>query len=505
MRRQVRFFRRLISFFSIRLSSKKSSFKKPTFSFEKKSSSFYTPDTVVKRPVKIKLSYFFSKLKGKVAKLILFFIGILILFFLFLYGLGFLMTRVSLLEFFMLFLPQTQLNGVNILAFGVDDTKGVQRADTIVLFHLDPDRHRIGALSIPRDTRVEVPGHGVTKINHAYAYGGVSLLRKSISQFLGVPVHYYVRFNLEGVSKIIDEIGGINMNVEKNMLYRDEAGDLYIDLKKGVQDLNGKQAVEYLRFRHDNEGDIGRIHRQQKFMQAVAQKVTQTGRLLELPGIIRRVSGMVETDLNTREMVNFAVQFQDTIVRGSIDKATVPGDVGLISGVSYWKADITRLDKIMENVIMGIHQTASVNTKVKTVDQQASLENRRQITLKEATRLDTPVQNIYETAHLKMSVEILNGYGAPSVAFDAAAYFKSWGAKVNRVHNAGSFSYGETLIVDWKGDVNKTVTVAKLLGLDPSRIIVYDRPTKALDITIVLGSDWPNIKSKLKYGKYVKK
>lgn len=430
-------------------------------------------------------------------------IGLLL--FLFIYGLVFFMTRVSILEFFMLFLPQTQLNGVNILAFGIDDTKGVQRADTIVVFHLDPERHRIGALSIPRDTRVDIAGHGLKKINHAYAYGGVTLLKQSVSKFLGIPIHYYVRFNLEGVAKIVDEIGGINMDVDKNMLYRDEAGDLYIDLKKGSQDLKGSQVVQYLRFRHDNEGDIGRIHRQQKFMQAMAKKVTETGRLIQLPSIIRRVSAMVETDLSTREMINLAVQFGDSLSKGNVDKATVPGEVGLIAGVSYWKPDMTRLDKLMENVIMGIHQEATVNRQVKTVDVKASQDNRRQLTLKEVSRAVVQAQDVYDMANLKMSVEILNGYGAPQVAFDAAAYFKSWGAKVNRVHNAGSFSYKETLIVDWKGDVNKTVAIAKLLGIDASRIIVYDRPNKTLDITIVLGNDWPALKSKLKYGRHVKK
>jgi len=430
---------------------------------------------------------------------------IFLIIFIFIYGLVFFMTRVSVLEFFMLFLPQTQLNGVNILAFGIDDTKGVQRADTIVVFHLDPDRHRIGALSIPRDTRVDITGHGLKKINHAYAYGGVTLLKQSVSKFLGIPIHYYVRFNLEGVSKIVDEIGGINMDVDRNMLYRDEAGDLYIDLKKGNQELNGSQVVQYLRFRHDNEGDIGRIHRQQKFMQAVAKKVTETGRLIQLPSIIRRVSTMVQTDLSTREMINLAVQFGDSLSKGNVDKATVPGEVGLIAGVSYWKPDMTRLDKLMENVIMGIHQDATVNNQVKTVDVKASQDSRRQLTLKEVSRAVIQEQGVYEMAHLKMSVEILNGYGAPQVAFDAAAYFKSWGAKVNRVHNAGSFSYNETLIVDWKGDVNKTVAIAKLLGIDASRIIVYDRPNKALDITIVLGNDWPALKSKLKYGRHVKK
>ena len=126
-------------------------------------------------------------------------------------------------------------------------------------------------LSIPRDSRVKIDGHGWDKINHAYAYGGSKLSKSVVEKLLGIPIEYTVVMNFQGFVRMIDALGGVTIDVEKRMYYSDPYDDdrgLYIDLHPGVQKLNGKAAIEYVRYR-DEEGDIGRVARQQKFLTAL--------------------------------------------------------------------------------------------------------------------------------------------------------------------------------------------------------------------------------------------
>ena len=123
------------------------------------------------------------------------------------------LSRAYVLEFLIAIMPKTKLNGVNVLVMGIDNTKDVQRSDTIMVLHLDSDQNRIGVLSIPRDSRVSIPGVGLTKINHAYAYGGAPLLKRSVIEFLGIPIDYYIKINLEGVQNLVDDMGGINVDI----------------------------------------------------------------------------------------------------------------------------------------------------------------------------------------------------------------------------------------------------------------------------------------------------
>ena len=160
-----------------------------------------------------------------------------------------------------------------IMLMGVDRrADDVGRSDTLMVVAIDEDDNRAALLSVPRDTRVAITGHGYDKINHAYAFGGRELTQKIIEQFLGVPIHHYVLIDTRAFERIIDAVGGVDINVEKRMFYEDpwdDNGGLVIDLYPGEQHLDGYGAEQYVRYR-DGEGDLGRIRRQQKFMGALA-------------------------------------------------------------------------------------------------------------------------------------------------------------------------------------------------------------------------------------------
>lgn len=167
----------------------------------------------------------------------------------------------------------TAKDKTTIMIMGVDERDDdVGRSDTLMVATLDPKKDQAALMSVPRDTRVKIKGHGWDKINAAYAYGsakggpeaGEKLAQRTVEDFLGVNMDHYVVVNIQAFQKIIDAIGGIDIDVEKRMYYEDpwdDDGGLIIDLQPGMQHMDGKTAVTYVRYR-DEEGDISRIKRQ---------------------------------------------------------------------------------------------------------------------------------------------------------------------------------------------------------------------------------------------------
>jgi LCP family protein required for cell wall assembly len=149
--------------------------------------------------------------------------------------------------------------------------------------------------------------YGRQKVNAAHAYGGPDLVIKTLESNLCIPIHHYIRTNFEGLVGMVDEIGGVELYVEKDMDYDDNWGQLHIHLKQGWQVLDGDKAHQYSRFRHDREGDIGRIRRQQKLVEAIARKVLSTGMILKLPSLMEKAQEYITTDMRRRELMSLAM------------------------------------------------------------------------------------------------------------------------------------------------------------------------------------------------------
>lgn len=234
---------------------------------------------------------------------------------------------------------------INILVLGVDergDDGG--RSDTTFVVTVDTVAKRITMLSIPRDSRVRIAGHGWDKINHAYAFGGAKLSRTTIENLLGIPIDYTVMMNFQGFRRLIDAIGGVTITVDKRMYYSDpydDDGGLFIDLQPGQQRMDGRTALEYVRYR-DEEGDIGRVARQQKFLKALVQEFTRPQLMAKLPELIKEFAGVVKTDLPTREMVRL-VPIAGEAVAAGLTAEFLAGEPIWIQDVSYWQPDIRDL------------------------------------------------------------------------------------------------------------------------------------------------------------------
>lgn len=204
---------------------------------------------------------------------------------------------------------------MNILVLGLDynyDDKGMHytkgaRSDTMMVVSLSRKGDLLNVVSIPRDTQVFLgDDYGSDKINAAYSYGGVEQAKKVVSNFLGVPIHHHLVVKVSGAKSIIDALGGLTIDVEKDLDYDDNWGNLHIHLKKGRQVLNGEQAVGYGRFRMDEEGDRGRIRRQQQVVRALGNKLREPALVTRFPEIAAEVKKTLDTDLKPLEMVDLA-------------------------------------------------------------------------------------------------------------------------------------------------------------------------------------------------------
>lgn len=252
-----------------------------------------------------------------------------------------------------------KIERINIALLGVDERKtDPGRSDTIIIVSLDFKNKKVNILSIPRDTRVYISNYGFTKINHAYAYGGVALSLKTLENLLNIPLHYYVKINFQQFEKFIDAIGGIDIEVEKRMYYRDKTDKFLVDLTPGVHHLNGKEALGYVRFRHDPMGDLARIERQQKFLKALFKQMKEKINLFNLPSYISLAGSIFETNASIMEAITIATKFMN-ITEEDINTFIMPGVSENINGISYVIPEDKKLKDILDEYFKTIPERRS--------------------------------------------------------------------------------------------------------------------------------------------------
>ena len=292
-------------------------------------------------------------------------------------------SEISLLKCLVYLMPQQELSGKNVLVYGIDNTKDSKRADSIMLFHINKKMKHIGVLSIPRDTLIKIPEIGETKINHTYAYHGVNLLKETISNLIGLDINNYIEVNLLLIKDVVDVMGGVEIDVNQHLYYKDLAGGINIDITKGKQNLDGENAVNYLRFRQDKEGDIGRIKRQQLFLQSFGAKFFDTSTIFKLPSIIKSFRKSINTDLSTFEMINLANELIDGLKNHYIHKTVIPGNIKYINGISYWKINNNKLEERIEAEFLGFKVNEFYKYENNTGNNYKELEDKLLLTEKQ--------------------------------------------------------------------------------------------------------------------------
>lgn len=350
-----------------------------------------------------------------------------------------------LLEYFGIFPFSSDImsyDRVNVLIIGCDEVENHGRADTIVFLSISPKKKDVVALSIPRDTRVEIPERGMDKINHAYAFGGERLISKTVSSFLDVPIHFYAIADFPGFVHIIDELGGVEIDVEKEMHYLDKAGGVEINLYPGKQILNGEKALQYIRFRYDKLGDLGRIKRQQKLAMAVIKKMISFDSITKIPQLSEEVKGYIKTNIEAQDAIALANLFRG-INQEKFRFETVQSEPVYIKGISYLEPNVEEVRQRVKSLI------SSKNSGMK--------------------------------------VEVLNGNAMAGVAHKIAEDLKLQGFEVVNIGNADNFNYQKTKIIVYSKEVNLNNQFTELFK--DFEIVKDYQQQNNLDLVIILGKD----------------
>jgi polyisoprenyl-teichoic acid--peptidoglycan teichoic acid transferase len=250
--------------------------------------------------------------------------------------------------------PKKEESSFNVLILGIDGKmKEDTRTDVMMLVHVAPMKYHVNILSIPRDTRVRIPDIGYTKINHAHFIGnrkagnqaGTEAALQAVTTMVGVPIHYFIKVDFGGFQSIIDQIGGIEVELSEKVG----------NFPKGLNLLNGGDALKLVRERKSlPNGDLGRQDNQTLVLKAIVQKVLHPSQILMLPGLVEQVkTNMMETNFTNEDLLSLALLFKDPEAV-KLNSLKVPGRSGkefdplVEKELYYWLPDENGVQKIMD-------------------------------------------------------------------------------------------------------------------------------------------------------------
>src|SRR3972149_11141260 len=348
---------------------------------------------------------------------------------------------------------------VNFLLVGTDASeKGTRsRTDSIILAHLSPREKEGTLIFIPRDFRVKIPGMSYNKINAAYAYGGPSLTIETVEALTGFDINHYVQIDFQGFEKMVDVLGGVWINVDKPII--DKSRQFKMFIPAGYQKFNGETALNYVRYRHDQRGDFGRIERQQKFLGALGDQVFKLRSVLMWPNLINIFADNAQTDLSTTEMLKFVNLFR-SLDQNNLQMVSLPGSPKSVNGVSYVIPDEEKIGEILEAV--------RPSSPIEQFDQ------------KETTSV--PRNSV--------KIEVLNGMGEIGLAEKVKRKLNSLGFIVVATANAESFDHKNTKILyDSSTDYPKALKVKKFFD---GAELKYSKASleKGVDVLVIVGKNY---------------
>ena len=230
--------------------------------------------------------------------------------------------------------PLAGIGSQEVLVMGVDQVGD----NTDVMFTVAVKNGATTLLQVPRDTYIESERFGVLKANALYAYGGMDAAKQELGHLLDTPIQRHLKVNVRAVQRVAEALGGVEVNVPKRMYYVDESQDLYIDLYPGLQLLRGEELTGYLRFRHDEMGDLGRMERQREVFQKVFAKLVHPATLARLPELLQIAGEDIDTDLSPVELGRLIAAMAST----DLSTSQLPGRLFWHEDLSYWMPDINR-------------------------------------------------------------------------------------------------------------------------------------------------------------------
>jgi len=354
-------------------------------------------------------------------------------------------------------------DAVNILLLGTDTRQGLTswRTDTIILVAVNPQQQTAGLLSIPRDLWVYVPGHGYQRINTVdclgerigYAGGGPALLNETLRYNLGISFHHFIRIDLQGFVRIVDTLGGLEVDVDQTIPYDSYTG---LALTPGVYHMDGELALKYVRSRMTTS-DFDRSRRQQKVLKIMWQQGVQLNLVPRIPELWGTLGDAFQTDLRLEDVISLA-QIASQIEPQYLKSRLIEGT--MVTGWTTPKGAMVLLP------------------------------NYERIRQALTSLYAPPDESLKWLAEEAARVEILNGTGVPDRAALAAARLRWEGIQVIGVGFADRADYEHTLIINYSNKVYTPVRLAAVLGVSSENIRQEPDPTSLIDIRVILGSDY---------------
>jgi LCP family protein required for cell wall assembly len=362
-----------------------------------------------------------------------------------------------------------------ILLMGSDRRPGEKwaRSDTLIVARIDPKARKIQMISIPRDTRVMIPGRHLDKINAAPSWGGPKLAIQTVKNFTGLPISHYLSIDFNGFKQVVNAIGGVWFDVKERIHDPDAPAwsRKYAVVEKGYQKLDGFHALVLVRSRHQYaDGDFSRMRNQQAFIKAMAKQSLAFKNVFSAPAIVQAVADNLDTDMTTSELVTLVQQFKG-LEDGDIESATMPGASAFIEGLSYVVADESKFDAMLARMSKGLPLDPKASTT--TTKTAGSMTGAGQMKPKDVT------------------VTVRNGAGVSGLAQAGADLFTKAGFVVSETGNMNQFVYSKSLVVFPKGREAEAALVRETLGYGDV-VPAAGMYTFKSDILVVIGKDWRN-------------
>jgi LCP family protein required for cell wall assembly len=380
---------------------------------------------------------------------------------------------------------------VTILLLGVDKREGEHgpwRTDTVILGTIDPESKTAGMLSIPRDLWVPIPGYGENRINSAnfigdrdkYPGGGPALAQKTVEYNFGVPVHYYVLVDFDGFEKIIDTIGGIDVNVERTLhdeKYPDPSPDdpnrvKTVHFDAGLQHMDGKAALEYARSRKSTS-DFDRSHRQMQIIMAVREQALRLNLIPRVPELMVTLADTVQTDLQPGNIITLA-RLAGEIEQENLKSVVIDYNMTVehVTPNGAWV-----LLPIREKIRPMVEElfTSPVPTPPPPPTSQPQA---------------VPVEQINRLAQEGAKIVVQNGTPTANLAAQTAAFLKEQGYHVVEFSNADRFDYSQSIIIDYTGKEYTIQSLAVLFNVTPENIRRSPNLKSEVDIRLIIGQDF---------------
>lgn len=346
---------------------------------------------------------------------------------------------------------------ISILLLGLDNVKDSRKTDTMLIGIYNPSSKRFGLISIPRDLKVDLEsrfGHETIKINAIYSKYGINKLLSVINNLTGTDVTFYTIIDLSALIKIVDLMDGVELYIDEKMNYKDQAGNLFIDLPIGIIQCDGLKAMQFIRYRKDERGDLGRLDRQYEFILSLAQKAIYKKNILTNFKLLKTIFKYMKTNMNFNDIINL-IRSLSTADLNNIENIKIPGKFINIYGIDYIETNPEYTKKIVQEFLDKI----------------------------------SLIKNDFLPNEIK--VQVLNGSGKIGAAKIIRDKLVRNGYNVVEFGNADSQNYPNSIILNCSGNLKKVLKVSQILKCNK----IYNKINKfiMIDVIIIVGKDYKNL------------